>query len=70
MKKFWIKRELPWRGYDYDDYLVSGIKKRLLANNEELEDDSFCASMFEKLTGLKLKPGEIVQCELKVIKKG
>jgi len=70
MKKFWIKREKPWGFHQYNDYLISRYKKSLLDDGDETEDSTFCSELFEKATGLKLKPGEIVQCELKIIKKG
>lgn len=57
MKKFCIER---------------GIGDNIYFNkcDDEYIDMEMYYDDFEELTGLKLKPGEAVQCELKVIKKG
>ena len=66
MKKFWIKRD------DETDYYLAARHKKIFEETDNAKDNDavFCVDNFELFTGLKLKPGEIVQCELKVIKKG
>ena len=59
MKKFWADK------IDDEDIMLT---HEAIGYNEL--DYMIPAKYFESLTGLKLKPGEIVQCELKVIKKG
>ena len=66
MKKFWVgltESDLYFKYYE-----VEKFKRSIF--DESADGLQLCREEFEKLTGLKLKPGEIVQCELKVIKKG
>lgn len=67
MKKFWVTSQ---EGFFREDVYYFYNKKSTFKHdkynyfNAMLERDSM------KFFGLKLKPGEIVPCELKVIKKG
>ena len=61
MKKFWV-------GLFPSGYVVDKFKSSVI--DEVPTGFLLCGNYFERITGLKLKPGEIVQCELKVIKKG
>lgn len=65
MKKFWVGVE-P----DYTEKYYCVHKFKSYVFRESQSRYLFCKDKFENLTGLKLKPGEIVQVELKVIKKG
>ena len=65
MKKFWVRRNKSIE--HFGKYELYG-KKSNIPTGDYIE--SILNNDFERLTGLKLKPGEIVQCELKVIKKG
>ena len=58
MKKFCVERSLESNFVWFSDC------------NDIFPPVDFDYEDFEALTGLKLKPGEIVQCEIKVIKKG
>ena len=64
MKKFWVGRVYDWVG---DDIIMDKFKIRIINQEADFVLGTFVE--FERLTGLKLKPGEIAQVELKVIKK-
>jgi len=66
MKKFWIHK---WGNNDGGRELYEFFMDNPEGSNMT-RVEAFWEEDFESLTGLKLKPGEIVQCELKVIKKG
>ena len=64
MKKFWVRLY-------YSSTKISIFSKYYFYRTKDgLPVESIDYEIFDELTGLKLKPGEIVQCELKVIKKG
>lgn len=57
MKKFWVGLE------EKEPYVYFSNYPDVYFDTDIYKDD------FEDITGLKLKPGEIVQCELKVVKR-
>lgn len=61
MKKFWIK--------NYSSFGFNFFKYKKDTHKYNKPDMFVWRDDFNRLTGLKLKPGELVQCELKVIKR-